>query len=818
MKSFRHLLGAGVLALLTLGACTTEHDDLYYAENATISSDDASFKATGDGGTLSFSSEGGYAIIYVDCGTDWYAENYAEDYFEASANVKSGSLIVTASQNTVTEQRTGSIVLLTSASKVQFATITVTQEAYTVPGISLGATEWLAPAVGALSTEISLTSSFTDLSAESDSDWLSAELTGSGISLTAEENAETEKRSAVVTVTGTDGIESGSATISVVQDGRAYLTLSKDECVFYEDAGTSSVTVESNYAWDCSYDTSNGWFSIEVSGDSLIATVSANDTSADREGTVTITAGDGAENVAVATVTVIQYGPSPEDLILQYTVSSGTEITLPLDGTVDCTVDWGDDSAVETFTESPYTHTYEAAGTYTVRISGTVTGLNSYNVSSDARSYLTGVIQWGLTGLTSMYRALYYCSNIKSIPTDTAGSFADVTTFSYAFYRTAITEIPETLFRHATKATNFSDVFYWCTSLATIPSGLFEKNTEATQFGESFRQCNALTEIPSGLFANNSKAESFETAFFQCKLLTSIPEDLFANCPEATDFSDCFEQCSGLTSVPGKLFEKCTKADNFMATFYDCSAITTLGEGLFSTCTEVTDFSYTFGNCKSLTAIPDGLFSACSKVETFDVVFSSCSSLTSIPEGLFDACTAVTSFNTAFSGCSSLTTIQETLFAKNTAVTDFGEAFNGCSSLTSIPEGLFAANTAATSFSKTFGSCTSLTSIPKGLFAKNAEAQDFSSTFNGCTALTEIPAALFDGNLKAYKFTSTFSGCESVTGESPYTAVNGVNVHLYERSAHTDYFSPAKSLTGTTCFKGCDGLTDINAIKSNGWY
>ena len=47
---------------------------------------------------------------------------------------------------------------------------------------------------------------------------------------------------------------------------------------------------------------------------------------------------------------------------------------------------------------------------------------------------------------------------------------------------------------------------------------------------------------------------------------------------------------------------------------------------------------------------------------------------------------------------------------------------------------------------------------------------------------------------------------------SPYTTIDGVKVHIYERSLHPDAFTAPKSFG--TCFRGCTALTDWDAIGS----
>jgi len=55
--------------------------------------------------------------------------------------------------------------------------------------------------------------------------------------------------------------------------------------------------------------------------------------------------------------------------------------------------------------------------------------------------------------------------------------------------------------------------------------------------------------------------------------------------------------------------------------------------------------------------------------------------------------------------------------------------------------------------------------------------------FRDCGKLKSIPASMFDEAVKLKTLTSTFQGCASLEGESPYTVVDGVKYHLYDRTA-----------------------------------
>jgi len=103
-------------------------------------------------------------------------------------------------------------------------------------------------------------------------------------------------------------------------------------------------------------------------------------------------------------------------MVLEYTVSAGTEIILPLKGAVNCAVNWGDSpfsQNITTATNVP--HTYTNAGTYTVTIGGALTGFGSDVIPSPDK--LTKCTSFGDIGLSDLSYAFKNASNLTVVPT-----------------------------------------------------------------------------------------------------------------------------------------------------------------------------------------------------------------------------------------------------------------------------------------------------------------------------------------------------------------------------------------------------------------
>jgi hypothetical protein len=303
----------------------------------------------------------------------------------------------------------------------------------------------------------------------------------------------------------------------------------------------------------------------------------------------------------------------------------------------------------------------------------------------------------------------------------------------------------------------------------------------------SFIQAAYKSSITAVKQWGNTGLKSMSSAFDGFTSLKTLPKDETMAFAEVTNFDSAFSNCTGLKTIPEGLFDACGNVTSFRNTFNNCSALESLPENLFSKCVNVTTFKNVFGQCYELSTLPETLFASCSKVKDFSYAFGNCTGLLIIPEKLFSSCTEVTSFSYTFYYCYSLTTIPEKLFSNCTKVTSFYDSFRNCRSLTTIPE-------------KLFYYC--------------PDANIFGYTFGECGALKSIPAGLFDNNRRITDFHGTFYDCSNVTSESPYTVIDGVKYHLYERQNNPDEFVNPLSFNG--CFVGCSNLSDYSSMP-NAW-
>ncbi|MFI0431034.1 BspA family leucine-rich repeat surface protein [Mariniflexile sp. HMF6888] len=155
------------------------------------------------------------------------------------------------------------------------------------------------------------------------------------------------------------------------------------------------------------------------------------------EGTYTITwtFNDGKGNSTTADQTVVVN--DGQNMVLEFNtnLSAGTTITLPLNGTVDVSVDWGDGSSESTTNSANLSHTYSSEGTYFVTISGTLTHFGrDYYPNADK---LKRVISFGSIEIADLSSAFHYAKNLSEVPstlptgvTNTNSMFLGAETFN----------------------------------------------------------------------------------------------------------------------------------------------------------------------------------------------------------------------------------------------------------------------------------------------------------------------------------------------------------------------------------------------------
>ena len=326
--------------------------------------------------------------------------------------------------------------------------------------------------------------------------------------------------------------------------------------------------------------------------------------------------------------------PPNENLILYFEgVLADTEITLPkymyyFNSSALKYVDWGDGSAVvKSAAKDAVSHTYTAAGSYTVTIKSdeTIFGASNYrpSFSDNFNQYITRIyfpdgtkeIYWGSSA-----------NNFANLETLVFGKSA--TYISWDF--TASTEItslliPETAIR--VYLSNFKNT--------NVSSLVIPQNVTTLNGGVVFSNCPSLTsfEVYSGAPSigtpNSANLRSLAIggnatriyAYYGCTSLSSVnctsPSKIkevwgnaFKNCTSLTSINlpqtvetigaNAFYGCIGLASI--SLPEKLAMIDQ--STFYGCKALSSVHVGAnvseikvnaFYNCTGLTDINFPEG-------------------------------------------------------------------------------------------------------------------------------------------------------------------------------------------------------------------------------
>jgi surface protein len=190
-------------------------------------------------------------------------------------------------------------------------------------------------------------------------------------------------------------------------------------------------------------------------------------------------------------------GESP--LVLIFDTSLGdTTIELPLNGTVNAEVDWGDGTTDTYTTAGTKTHTYASGGEYVVKVNGLVTQFGS-GATALSRPELTKCLSFGDIGITSLFGAFRDCANFIEAPsripisvTSLDRMFQGATSFNHYIGDWDTSNITS-MFGVFLQATIFNqNIGSWDTSSVTDMGGMFGSTTVFNQNIGSWDTSNVI--------------------------------------------------------------------------------------------------------------------------------------------------------------------------------------------------------------------------------------------------------------------------------------------------------------------------------------
>ena len=219
--------------------------------------------------------------------------------------------------------------------------------------------------------------------------------------------------------------------------------------------------------------------------------------------------------------------------------SDDDEITLPIynGGTYDFNVNWGDgnDDDITAWDDAAVTHTYAGAGTYTVKITGTLNGWRFAN-GGDKLKILT-ISSWGdllLGDLNSYFRG---CTNLTISATDVL-DVSGITNFGHGFRGCASLTTLDVSGWDVSNVIYFHYTFVGCTGLTTLDVSSWNVSNVAL-FTETFSGCTGLTTLDVSSW-NTSSATACNYTFYNCSSLTTLAANNW-NITSVTDMTGMFQ-------------------------------------------------------------------------------------------------------------------------------------------------------------------------------------------------------------------------------------------------------------------------------------
>lgn len=627
---------------------------------------------------------------------------------------------------------------------------------------------------------------------DAEEQWYKTEINENDITLSTEEFiSDKYSRKSVIRIKGE---HNDWAYITLCQEGSesASIRLDADSASFPEWGGEMRVKVISNKEWTVSGYENAEWLTVTTEGDEVVLKTATNNDPEQKN--VTLVFSNGNEANHTSTVLPVKQAPWTE----AYLQIPQTEAVVPQEGGANFTLLLTSNRPLEATSDVAWANATIKSGTLVV----TTTAAPSENATAT------------ITVATPDKEPCTVSLNITT--------YSDPMILGYSIKDDIKISVPvmSPANVYIDWGDGSGDVMYASGSGAfTRPDHKYAEQgeykvriygtTSALMTGLSCNWASCLTSLESwGAIGKDLTNISYGFNGTNIKRLPANTPEIFRN---ITNFQSAF-QSSALEELPSKLFEGC-KVRVLNATFRGCPNLKTIPADLFYGAEILTGLTGLFMQ-SGLESIPEGLLDPLVNLNRAINLFAECTELKNIPKGLFDKNPKLDEATGVFRS-TAISEIPEGLFDNCTMLTNIFQSFYDCPYLKEIPASLLANCTMLKNISGLFSYCSGLDSIPDGLLANCTVIENVQELFYGCTALKTVPVSLFDNCLNLNNVTGLFYGCSSLTGESPYTIIDGNKVHLYERNDH--FQAPFKKWIGQyrTAFFGCTKLDDYESIPED---
>ena len=195
-------------------------------------------------------------------------------------------------------------------------------------------------------------------------------------------------------------------------------------------------------------------------------------------------------------------------------LSDGKTITLPLYGTVDVSVNWGDGNSNTYTAEGLQEHTYATEGTYTVSISGSLEQFGNGTPETPNISKLVAVTSFGEIGLTSLSGAFNEAKNLIQVPVNLPSAVTNIhkmfqgcTSFNYNIGSWNVSNVTNMRCLFQMASSSNQDISNWdvsnVTNMGSMFAGCLLFNQDISSWEVSNVEDMSYLFVNCGLFNQN---------------------------------------------------------------------------------------------------------------------------------------------------------------------------------------------------------------------------------------------------------------------------------------------------------------------------